>query len=118
MEGRSAVAIEAARKVADNVRLDTEAVRIQDGLPYMEPPFWYYPSRQSLGAALLQAGRHAEAEAIYRKDLEDYPHNGWSMFGLAQSLEAQGEAEEARRVREMFGHAWSMADVTLTGSRM
>ena len=94
------------------------AVSLQDALPYTEPPFWYYPTRQSLGAALL-AGKHAvEAEAVYRKDLIDYPHNGWSMFGLLKSLEAQGKKDEAAKVRSMFEHTWRQADVTLTGSRM
>lgn len=93
------------------------AVALQDGLPYMEPPFWYYPTRQSLGAALLAAGRAGEAEAVYRRDLEDYPHNGWSMFGLAESLAAQGRTDEAAEVREMFAHVWARADVELTGSR-
>jgi tetratricopeptide (TPR) repeat protein len=94
------------------------AVDLQDGLPYTEPPFWYYPTRQSLGAALLAAKRAGEAEAVYRKDLEAYPHNGWSMFGLIQSLEAQGKAAEAAEARKMFEHVWERADVTLTGSRL
>jgi len=94
------------------------AVNTQDSLPYMEPPFWYYPTRQSLGATLMRAKRFADAEAVYRKDLEGYPHNGWSMFGLAQSLDAQGRTKEAAEVREMFGHVWARADVTLTASRM
>ena len=84
----------------------------------MEPPFWYYPTRQSLGATLMRAKRFADAEAVYRKDLEGYPHNGWSMFGLAQSLDAQSRTKEAAEVREMFGHVWARADVTLTASRM
>ncbi len=95
-----------------------DAVELQDSLPYPEPPFWYYPTRQSLGAALLAGGRAADAEAVYRQDLENYPHNGWSMFGLVQSLEAQGRAGEAAEVRTMFDHAWGMADVALKGSRM
>ncbi len=90
------------------------AVALQDELPYTEPPFWYYPTRHSLGRALLAAGDAARAEAVYRKDLEDYPHNGWAMFGLAKSLEAQGK--DASRARQMFEHAWSQADVTLTAS--
>jgi tetratricopeptide (TPR) repeat protein len=94
------------------------AVDLQDTLPYTEPPFWYYPTRQSLGMALIAAKRAAEAEAVYRKDLEHYPHNGWSMFGLIQSLEAQGKTSDAAKVREMFNHAWGQADVTLRGSRM
>ena len=94
------------------------AVDEQDSLPYTEPPFWYYPNRQSLGKALLAAGRPAEAEAVYRDDLEIYPHNGWSLFGLIQSLEAQGKNEEAVAMQEMFSHAWSLADVELTSSRL
>lgn len=94
------------------------AVAVQDSLPYMEPPFWYYPTRQSLGVALMQAGRFLEAEQVYRRDLADYPHNGWSAFGLMQSLEAQGRDEEARAARSMFEMMWMMADVTLTSSRI
>jgi len=94
------------------------AVALQDSLPYMEPPFWYYPTRQSLGEALLAADRAADAEAVYRKDLEQYPHNGWSLFGLVQSLEAQGKSTEAAETLTMFGHVWERADVTLTGSRL
>ena len=93
------------------------AVDAQDALPYTEPPFWYYPTRQSLGKALLAAGDAAGAETVYRRDLELYPHNGWSMYGLVLSLEAQGKTEEAAAEREMFQHAWSLADVELTASR-
>jgi tetratricopeptide (TPR) repeat protein len=93
------------------------AVAAQDALPYTEPPFWYYPTRQSLGKALMAAEQPAEAEAVYREDLKIYPHNGWSMYGLLLSLEAQGKADEAAEVRTMFEHAWSLADVELTSSR-
>ena len=95
----------------------TTAVAGQDVLPYMEPPFWYYPARQSLGLALLRADRAAEAEQVYRTDLETYPHNGWSTYGLIQSLEAQGKAEEAAMHREHFAAMWSLADVELSASR-
>jgi tetratricopeptide (TPR) repeat protein len=94
------------------------AVNVQDGLPYTEPPFWYYPTRQSLGVALIAANRHAEAERVYRQDLVDYPRNGWSYFGLAQSLEAQGRGEEAAAARDMFEQIWAQADIALTGSRI
>jgi tetratricopeptide (TPR) repeat protein len=92
------------------------AVAAQDVLPYTEPPFWYYPNRQSLGKALLAAGRAADAEAVYRRDLEIYPHNGWSLFGLVQALQAQGK--DASEQQEMFSHAWMQADVELTSSRL
>jgi len=90
------------------------AVATQDELPYTEPPFWYYPTRHSLGKALLAAGNPAEAEAVYRRDLEDYPRNGWSMFGLIESLKAQGK--DASEVMDKFALVWSQADVTLTSS--
>jgi tetratricopeptide (TPR) repeat protein len=94
------------------------AVAAQDDLPYTEPPFWYYPTRQSLGLALLRGDRAADAEAVYRNDLEIYPHNGWSTFGLIQSLEAQGKTAEANEHRGHFAMMWSLADVELSGSRL
>ncbi|MBT8098228.1 MAG: hypothetical protein KJO82_00690 [Gammaproteobacteria bacterium] len=90
------------------------AVATQDELPYTEPPFWYYPTRHTLGKAQLAAGRAADAEATYRKDLEQYPRNGWSMYGLMQSLEAQGK--DASEAGEKFRTLWSEADVSLTAS--
>jgi tetratricopeptide (TPR) repeat protein len=94
-----------------------EAMRIQDNLRYIEPPAWYYPVRHNLGAAVLEANRAREAEAVYRKDLEQYPHNGWALFGLAQSLYAQGKIEVAAEVQKRFEKAWEHADVTLAASR-
>jgi len=94
------------------------AVASQDSLPYMEPPFWYYPTRQSLGAALLAADRAEEAEAVYTRDLKDYPRNGWSLFGLTQSLEAQDKTEQAEKARDRFEKTWALADIELTGSRL
>jgi len=94
----------------------TEAVVAQDELPYTEPPFWYYPSRQSLGHALLLAEDYAAAEQVYRQDLSQYPRNGWSLFGLALSLEGQGKQEEADKVRTRFANIWQRSDVTLTSS--
>jgi tetratricopeptide (TPR) repeat protein len=93
------------------------AVKIQDELPYIEPPAWYFPVRQALGAALLEADKPAEAEAVYREDLRQYPKNGWSLFGLAQSLKAQGKDADAAEAQKQFEEAWKNADVTLTSSR-
>jgi tetratricopeptide (TPR) repeat protein len=115
LQGEIAAASNALPQAIGHFR---RAVDLQDALPYTEPPFWYYPTRQSLGEALLKAKRIAEAEAVYRKDLAAYPHNGWSMYGLIQSLEAQKKTAEAAEVRKMFEHAWGRADVKLTGSRM
>lgn len=110
--------IAAKRGQADDaVRLLEEAVRIQDGLPYTEPPPWYYPVRQSLGAVLMTAGKASEAEAVYREDLKRNPENGWSLYGLAQSLRAQKKTQEAAAVAKRFQKAWTRADVKLTASR-
>jgi tetratricopeptide (TPR) repeat protein len=103
--GRHAAAIAALR----------DAVRIQDALPYTEPPPWHYPVRQSLGEALLAARRPAEAEAVFREDLARNPENGWSLFGLARALRARGR--DASAVERRFAEAWSRADVTLRAAR-
>jgi len=94
-----------------------QAVVLEDGLWYDEPPFWYAPVRQTLGAVLLSAKKYAEAEAVYRKDLEVNRENGWSLFGLAQALKAKGAAAEAAEVEKRFEKAWADADVKLTSSR-
>jgi len=99
------------------VRYFSEAIRAQDGHWFTEPPPWYFPVRQALGAALLEGGRPAEAEAVYRADLNRNPLNGWSLFGLAQSLHAQDRPAEASIVELRFQRAWAGADVTLTASR-
>ena len=93
------------------------ATRLEDALVYIEPPDWYLPTRQVLGAVLLQAGRSTEAEIVYWEDLRRYPHNGWSLFGLAESLRTQGKSEEAAMVEQRFQKAWAQADVKLTASR-
>ena len=105
----------AEERYEDAIAHYTVAVETQDELPYTEPPFWYYPTRHSLGRAMLTAGDAAGAEAVYRKDLEQYPRNGWAMFGLIHALEAQDK--DASGVRERFDRIWAQADVTLTASR-
>ncbi len=94
------------------------AVEMEDALTYDEPPPWHQPVRQLLGAIYLDAGQPQEAERVYREDLETFPHNGWSLFGLQRSLEAQGKTREAREIAEQFATAWQYADVELTASRL
>jgi tetratricopeptide (TPR) repeat protein len=94
-----------------------EALKIEDAGLYFEPPRWYYPVRHSLGAALLKAGKNAEAEAVYREDLKRFPENGWALFGLGAALRAQGKTADAAAVDQRFAKAWGVADVKLTGSR-
>ncbi|MXX85125.1 MAG: hypothetical protein F4Y71_01555 [Acidobacteria bacterium] len=94
-----------------------EAINIQDNLAYTEPPPWYMPMRQTLGAVLLEAGQPDHAEVAFREDLRDWPENGWSLFGLLESLRAQGKTDEANRVQRRFLRAWSRADIVLTAAR-
>jgi tetratricopeptide (TPR) repeat protein len=99
------------------IALFAAGVQAEDDLRYFEPPDWAIPLRHRLGAALLAAGRAEQAEATYREDLERHPENGWSLFGLMQSLAAQGKDEQAAQVKQRFDRAWSHADVKLTSSR-
>jgi tetratricopeptide (TPR) repeat protein len=111
---------EIAAKAADTAtaaRLLRAAVAEQDTHWFTEPPPWYFPVRQALGAVLLQAGRAREAEQVYRDDLARNPNNGWSLFGLAQSLRAQGKTAEAAQADASFQKAWAKADVKLSASR-
>jgi tetratricopeptide (TPR) repeat protein len=93
------------------------AVALQDALIYMEPPPFYFPTRQALGAVLLDAGRAKEAEAVYRADLDMWPKNGWSLFGLSRALLAQRKSDQAAWADEGFQRAWQRADVKLSASR-
>lgn len=95
-----------------------QAVAIEDGIPYDEPPGWHTPVRHTLGAVLLQADRAAEAERVYAEDLRRNPGNGWSLFGLAQSMRAQGRQADADAAQGKFAQAWRNADVQLRSSRM
>ena len=106
-----------AHRFDEAIRVVSEAVALEDGIPYNEPPVWHQPTRQVLGALLLEAGRAREAEAAYRQDLKRFRDNGWSLFGLWQSLQANGRSAEAQDVRARFEKAWARADVTLTSSR-
>jgi tetratricopeptide (TPR) repeat protein len=92
------------------------AVRIQDEMLYIEPPDWGQSMRLYLGNALLKARRPRVAERVYRDDLKEFRENGWALYGLWQSLDAQGKKREARRVRTKFDQAWKGADVTLRAS--
>jgi tetratricopeptide (TPR) repeat protein len=95
----------------------TEAVAIEDRIPYDEPPGWHSPVRQSLGAVLLSAGRAVDAEKVYREELQRNPQNGWSLKGLALALRQQDRAEAAAAVEKQLHDAWQHADVQLVASR-
>ena len=90
-----------------------KAVEAEDALSYDEPPGWYYPTRESLGAALLADGQLAEAEKVFRADLDKHPRNPRSLFGLWKTLEAQKKTADAGWARAQFETAWKDADVKL-----
>lgn len=121
-----AIAVEVAsgELAAARQRWDTaishleRGVELEDALNYDEPPPWHSPVRQILGAVLLKAGRIVEAEAVYRADLEVFPDNGWSLYGLRQTLTEQHRDAEAAEVAMRLEAAFAKADVVLTSSKI
>jgi tetratricopeptide (TPR) repeat protein len=91
-----------------------QAVEIEDKLAYGEPPEWFYPVRESLGAALLRSGEAAHAEAVFRADLEQYPRNPRSLFGLLKALQAQHETASIGEILKEFDAAWKGSDGPLS----
>jgi tetratricopeptide (TPR) repeat protein len=104
----------ARKDSADEIRLLQDAVATQDALNYGEPPDWFYPVRESLGAALLEGGQAQAAEKVFRADLEQNPRNARSLFGLQTALKAQGRSYDADMVQRQFQEAWKHADMKLT----
>jgi tetratricopeptide (TPR) repeat protein len=105
-----------AKKSPEALALWAEAVKLEDGLSYSEPADWFYPTRHFHGAALLQAGKGKEAEAVYREDLRRNPRNGWALFGLSRALKLQNKP--TAQVDKEFQQAWRRADVKLTSSTL
>jgi tetratricopeptide (TPR) repeat protein len=93
--------------LATAVRELEAAAALEDKLPYMEPPYWYYPVRQTLGAVLTLNGEHQKARDVFRESLQKTPNNGWALYGLAQTYARQGLQREARAVEKHLARAWS-----------
>jgi tetratricopeptide (TPR) repeat protein len=93
-----------------------EAIAKKDRLAYDEPADWFFPVRHILGAVLIRAGRGADAEAVYRADLNRHPNNGWALYGLAQALRIEGRSADALAAQQQLDTAWKNADVTLSAS--
>ncbi len=96
------------------VKFWQQAIAAADQLPYDEPPVWFYPVRESLGATLIAAGKAPDAERVFREDLEKHPRNARSLFGLQAALARQGRESEAVLVQREFESAWKNADTKLT----
>ncbi|HEY7923565.1 MAG TPA: hypothetical protein VII62_10330 [Vicinamibacteria bacterium] len=97
----------------EGIALLREGAAREDKLRYNEPPDWIQPVRHPLGAALLAAGRFAEAEAVFREDLAKLPDNGWGLYGLQRALALQKKRAEAADAQKRFGTIWSKADVKI-----
>lgn len=98
-----------AQQQGDNAKAIAEfqaAAALQDGMPYMEPPYWYYPVRQSLGAALLQAGRAAEAVDAFKAALKEAPNDGWAIYGLMEAQKKLGDDAGAKVSEAELAKAW------------
>ncbi len=95
------------------VQLLREAVRAEDSLGYMEPPDWYLATREYLGGVLLAEGKPAEAEKVFRENLEKYPLSGRSLFGLMLAVRGQPKVYESQLVQEQFMQSWEYADTIL-----
>ena len=106
------------KQMSDVIANLRAAVALQDSMDYDEPPDWLYPMREPLAAALVQAGKAAEAEAVFREDLRRNPNNARSLFGLSECLKAQGEAADAAKVQQQFQQHWNKADTKLTLAEM
>jgi len=104
-------------RTAEAIAAFEAAVEKQDGLRYDEPEPLNFAARHWLGAILLENGRAADAERVYRVSLEKHPNNGWSLFGLEQALRARGKSDEADPVREQFRNHWARADILIRSSR-
>lgn len=95
-EGDNATAVEAME----------EAVALQEALPYTEPPFWYYPAKQTLAAMVLASGDGERAEHLFLESLAASPNNAWVLYGLAESYRAQGEKSAAKYADAVFRKNW------------
>lgn len=104
-------------KLEEGIAELREAIKLEDALKYDEPPAWIIPVRHSLGAVLMNSRRYAEAEQVYRDDLARLRDNGWSLYGLAESLRLQHKnAAEAKLTRAKFQKLWARADTQITSS--
>lgn len=93
-----------------------EAIVIEDNLNYNEPPDWFFSVRHHLGAVLLKAGKYAEAEKVYSRDLQIWRKNGWALIGLYNSLVMQKKSNEAQKAKTAFEESWKYADLKISSS--
>jgi tetratricopeptide (TPR) repeat protein len=91
----------------------TKAVQLQDTFVSADPPSWFFPTRQLLGFFFLKNHQFQKARLVFLEDLKKHPHNGWSLYGLVESLRHLGKMKEAQRYQKEFKEAWKYADIAL-----
>lgn len=106
------------KKIDEAIREFENAVLVEDSLRYNEPPDWKLPARHYLGAALMDAGKFAEAEVVYLADLKVNRENGWSLTGLQKCYLKQGKKSDVTATARRFGKAWKNADIAIASSRL
>ena len=97
----------AGRDYAGAAKLYRDATAVEAKIPYMEPPFWYYPVNQSLGAALYRQGKYDEARQAFMAALAQLPNDGWALFGLAATERASGRHAQAAAADAALAKAWA-----------
>ena len=97
------------------IRAFEKAVELEDAMTYDEPEPLPFAARHWLGAALLAKERYGDAERVYREELEDHPHNGWSLFGLRKALAGRGVTSP--EVEADFAASWARSDAWIRASR-
>ena len=92
--------------LATGIEAMEEAVALQDAIAYTEPPYWYYPAKQTLASLLLQAGKAERAEQLFLESLTKSPNNAWVLYGLSEAYSAQGDKNGAKYAKALFKDAW------------
>lgn len=105
-------------KYPESISLLREAIEIEDGLNYNEPPDWFFSVRHHLGAIQIEAGLYNDAVSTYKEDLLRLPKNGWALHGLKLAYENLNKQDKVKEVELLRKQSWENADIVLTASRV
>ncbi len=106
------------KKYAESIQLLLDAVKLEDGLNYNEPPDWFFSVRHQLGSVYLEAGKYDEAILVYQKDLEWWPKNGWALHGLKRAYELKKDLKSLTAIENQLQTVWAHANIVLNGSEI
>ncbi|TRZ42923.1 tetratricopeptide repeat protein [Robertkochia solimangrovi] len=106
------------KRYDESLVLLKEAVALEDGLNYNEPPDWFFSVRHHLGAVQIEAALYKDAVETYKQDLETFPKNGWAQHGLKLAYEKAGMQSEASEIDTMLKESWATADTDILSSRI